>query len=135
MQRSYLRSLANSIPAIFQIGKNGMEPNSIRQFDEALEARELVKASVMRNSPLTAREAAERLAVELGADVIQVLGNLLYCTGNQKRTRLYNFSKKPSRYKALAAVRFHWKSGHARTCFQADIPCILVSCRNAPSRA
>ena len=59
-------------------------PNSIRQFDEALEARELVKASVMRNSPLTAREAAERLAVELGADVIQVLGNLLYCTGNQK---------------------------------------------------
>lgn len=74
-QRSYLRSLANNIPAIFQVGKNGLETNSIRQFDEALEARELVKASVMRNSPLTAREAADALAGELGADVIQVLGN------------------------------------------------------------
>ena len=51
MQRSYLRSLANSIPAIFQIGKNGLEPNSIRQFDEALEARELVKASVAQQPP------------------------------------------------------------------------------------
>ena len=67
-QRSYLRSLANNIPAIFQVGKNGLEANSIRQFDEALEARELVKASVMRNSPLTAREAADALAGELGAD-------------------------------------------------------------------
>ncbi len=57
------------------MGKNGLEANSIRQFDEALEARELVKASVMRNSPLTAREAADALAGELGADVIQVLGN------------------------------------------------------------
>lgn len=74
-QRSYLRSLANNIPAIFQVGKNGLEANSIRQFDEALEARELVKASVMRNSPLTAREAADALAGELEADVIQVLGN------------------------------------------------------------
>ena len=92
MQRSYLRSLANSIPAIFQIGKNGLEPNSIRQFDEALEARELVKASVMRNSPLTAREAAERLAVELGADVIQVLATFVLYR-ESKRTRLYNFSK------------------------------------------
>lgn len=74
-QRSYLRSLANRIPSIFQIGKNGLEPNSIKQFDEALEARELVKASVLRNAPLTAREAAESLAAELGAEVIQVLGN------------------------------------------------------------
>ena len=74
-QRSYLRSLANNIPAIFQVGKNGLEANCIRQFDEALEARELVKASVMRYSPLTAREAADALAGELGAEVIQVLGN------------------------------------------------------------
>jgi len=86
-QRSYLRSLANSIPAIFQVGKNGLEPNSIRQFDEALEARELVKASVMRNSPLTAREAADRLAAELGAEVIQVLGNrfVLYRESRKKK--------------------------------------------------
>jgi len=57
------------------VGKNGLEANSIKQFDDALEARELVKASVMRNSPLTAREAADILAEKLGAEVIQVVGN------------------------------------------------------------
>ena len=87
-QRSYLRSLANSIPAIFQVGKNGLEPNSIRQFDEALEARELVKASVMRNSPLTAREAADTLAGELGAEVIQVLGNRFVLYRESKKNKV-----------------------------------------------
>ena len=47
-QRSYLRGLANSIPAIFQIGKGGIDENVIKQFGDALEARELVKASVLR---------------------------------------------------------------------------------------
>lgn len=87
-QRSYLRSLANSIPAIFQVGKNGLEPNSIRQFDEALEARELVKASVMRNSPLTAREAADTLAGELRAEVIQVLGNRFVLYRESKKNKV-----------------------------------------------
>lgn len=74
-QRSYLRGLANSLPAIFQIGKNGIEDNVIRQFEEALEARELVKASVLKNSIYTAREAAEEVAQAVGADVVAVLGN------------------------------------------------------------
>lgn len=74
-QRGYLRGLANGIPAIFQVGKNGLEANSIRQFDEALEARELVKASVMKNSILTAREASEMIASEVNAEIIQVLGS------------------------------------------------------------
>jgi RNA-binding protein len=74
-QRSYLRGLANTIPAIFQVGKNGIDENVIRQFEEALEARELVKASVLRNSLYTAREAAEEVAQAVGADVVGVLGN------------------------------------------------------------
>ncbi len=74
-QRSYLRSLANTIPAIFQVGKNGIDENVIRQFDEALEARELVKASVLKNSVYTAREAGEELAQAIEADVVSVIGN------------------------------------------------------------
>lgn len=86
-QRGFLRGLANGIPAIFQVGKNGLEPNSIRQFDEALEARELIKASVMRNSILSSREASETIASELNAEVIQVLGNrfVLYRESKNKK--------------------------------------------------
>lgn len=74
-QRSYLRSLANTLPAIFQVGKNGIDENVIRQFQEALEARELVKASVLKNSFYTAREAVEELAQAVDAEVVAVVGN------------------------------------------------------------
>lgn len=74
-QRSYLRSLANVIPAIFQIGKGGISDNVINQFDEALEARELVKGTVLKNSEYSAREVCEMLADELGAEIVQVIGN------------------------------------------------------------
>ncbi len=73
-QRSYLRSLANSVPAIFQIGKNGIDENVIRQFRETLEARELVKASVLKNSIYTAREACEELAKAVDAEIVSVIG-------------------------------------------------------------
>ena len=42
-QRAYLRGLANKIDAIFQVGKNGISDNLIRQVNDALEARELIK--------------------------------------------------------------------------------------------
>jgi RNA-binding protein len=74
-QRSYLRGLANTIPAIFQVGKNGIEDNVVRQFEEALEARELVKASVLKNSIYTAREAVEELAQAVDAEVVSVMGS------------------------------------------------------------
>ncbi|HEY8422399.1 MAG TPA: ribosome assembly RNA-binding protein YhbY [Thermoclostridium sp.] len=74
-QRSYLRSLANVIPAIFQVGKGGITDNVINQFDEALEARELVKGTVLKNSEYSAREVCEMLANELGAEIVQVIGN------------------------------------------------------------
>jgi RNA-binding protein len=74
-QRSYLRSLANSIPAIFQVGKNGIDENVVRQFEEALEARELVKASVLKNSFYTAREACEEIAQAVNAEIVSVMGN------------------------------------------------------------
>jgi RNA-binding protein len=74
-QRSYLRSLSNTIPAIFQIGRNGIDENVIRQFEEALEARELVKSSVLRNSAYTAREAGNEIAEAVRADVVSVLGS------------------------------------------------------------
>lgn len=74
-QRSYLRRLANTIDPIFQIGKGGVGDNLIKQFNDALEARELVKATVLRNADDGAREICEEIAEKTGAEVVQVIGN------------------------------------------------------------
>ena len=73
-QRAYLRSLSQSLDTIFQIGKGGIGEQTIKQIDDALEARELIKLRVLETSPLTSREAANEVAEKLGADVVQVIG-------------------------------------------------------------
>jgi len=73
-QRSFLRALANDIEPIFQIGKGGLNDNMITQFNDALEARELVKVSVLKNSLEDARELCNEAARLTGADVVQVIG-------------------------------------------------------------
>jgi len=92
-QRSYLRGLANNIPAIFQVGKGGIDDNTIKQFDEALEARELVKASVLKNSLYTAREAAEEIAQALGADVVAVIGRKFVLYKESRNNKVINLPK------------------------------------------
>ncbi|RBP39558.1 ribosome assembly RNA-binding protein YhbY [Garciella nitratireducens] len=74
-QRSYLRGLANSIPTIFQIGKEGINENLVKQILDALEARELIKISVLNNSLLDPKEVANELVVMVEGDVVQVIGN------------------------------------------------------------
>jgi len=74
-QRSYLKSLANSIEPIFQIGKNGVSENVIKQFDEALEARELVKAVLLKNSTEDIRDVCEYIAERTRAEIVQIIGN------------------------------------------------------------
>ena len=58
-QRAYLRSLSVNLPAIMQIGKGGLGENLIKTVDDALEAKELIKLSVLENSDETARSAAD----------------------------------------------------------------------------
>ena len=74
-QRAYLRGLANPITAILQIGKNGINENLIQQVDDALEARELIKLSVLETAPEDNRSLAESLAAATNSDVVQVIGN------------------------------------------------------------
>ena len=73
-QRSQLRSLANGIDTIIHIGKDGIGPNLVKQADDALEARELIKGKVLENSMLSAREGAEELARATRSQVVQVIG-------------------------------------------------------------
>ena len=74
-QRAYLRSLANELPAIFQIGKGGITDNLIQEVNNALEARELVKVHVLNNSLLTTRQACDELARLTNSEPVQVIGN------------------------------------------------------------
>ncbi|GAA0718704.1 ribosome assembly RNA-binding protein YhbY [Clostridium malenominatum] len=74
-QRSYLRSLAHNIDPIFQVGKGGVEENFLKQVDDALEARELIKISVLNNSGLEAREASDIICEELKCEGVQAIGN------------------------------------------------------------
>ena len=73
-QRAQLRGLANSIDTILHVGKEGIGDNLVKQADDALEARELIKGKVLENCLLTSREAAEELAQKTRSDVVQVIG-------------------------------------------------------------
>ena len=85
-QRAQLRGLANGIDTILHVGKDGLGDNLIKQADDALEARELIKGRVLENSMLTAREAAEELAGKARAEVVQVIGTkfVLYRQSHRK---------------------------------------------------
>lgn len=73
-QRAMLRGMANSLEPIFQVGKGGINDQLIRQVDETLEKRELIKITTLENTPETSREAADIIAEQTGADVVQVIG-------------------------------------------------------------
>lgn len=76
-QRAYLRGLGHVQSAIFQIGKGGINDNMIKQLDDALEARELIKITVLETALMSARSACEELCGTLGAEPVQCIGNKL----------------------------------------------------------
>jgi len=73
-QRAYLRGLANTMEPILHAGKGGISDAMIKQADDALEARELIKGKVLETAPGTAREVAEEIAAKVNAEVVQVIG-------------------------------------------------------------
>jgi RNA-binding protein len=85
-QRSFLRSMANTMEPIFQLGKNGIEEAFLKQVDDALEARELIKISVLNNSGYEAREASDAICEELKCEGIQAIGSkiVLYRKSSKK---------------------------------------------------
>ena len=72
-QRAQLRGMAANLDTIVHVGKDGIGDNLVKQVNDALEARELIKGRVLENS--TAREAAEELKVAARCEVVQVIGS------------------------------------------------------------
>ena len=85
-QRAQLRGLANSIDTILIVGKDGIGDNLVKQANDALEARELIKGRVLENSLLSPREAAEELAPLTRSEIVQVIGTkfVLYRPSHKK---------------------------------------------------
>lgn len=74
-QRAQLRALANPIDTVVMVGKGGFSEQLYKTADEAITARELIKGKVLENCEFSAREAADTIAEQLGADVVQVIGS------------------------------------------------------------
>lgn len=74
-QRAQLRGLANGIDTILIIGKEGIGDNLVKQANDALEAREIIKCRVLENSLLTAREACDELSRLTRSEQVQVIGS------------------------------------------------------------
>ena len=73
-QRAKLRGMTQNIETIAQFGKNELSPEQITMVEQMLTKRELIKCSVLENSPYTARELANILAEETGAVAVDAIG-------------------------------------------------------------
>ncbi|MBQ4522691.1 MAG: ribosome assembly RNA-binding protein YhbY [Lachnospiraceae bacterium] len=73
-QRAYLKGLAMNIDPIFQIGKSSLTPEVTEAIREAIDKRELIKISVLKNCLDDPKEIANVLAERTRAQVVQVIG-------------------------------------------------------------
>lgn len=88
-QRAYLGGEASTLNPIFQIGKSSLTPELITALDEALEKRELIKISVLKNCADDPREIASVIAERTRSDVVKVIG---------KKIILFRQAKKNSKF-------------------------------------
>ena len=88
-QRAYLKGLAMTMDPVFQIGKASLTPENTAAIDEALEARELIKITVLKNCLDDGRAIAEVLAERTRSEVVQVNGKkiVLYRPAKKKEKR------------------------------------------------
>ncbi len=89
-QRAYLKGLAMTMDPIFQIGKNSLTPEFTKAVQEALEARELIKISVLQNCLDDPKELASMIAERTRSQVVQVIGKkiVLYKEGKDDKKKI-----------------------------------------------
>ncbi|MCM3705235.1 MULTISPECIES: ribosome assembly RNA-binding protein YhbY [Cytobacillus] len=89
-QKRLLRSKAHHLSPIFQVGKGGVNENMIKQVGEALEARELLKVSVLQNCEEDRDAVAQQLSEGAKADVVQIIGNIIVLYKESKENKQIN---------------------------------------------
>ena len=93
-QRSYLRSLAHNVDPMVYIGKAGVTDNVIKEIDQCLEARELVKIKLQEGAVLDAKATANELAPVLGAEFVQAIGRKFTLYRESKENRQIELPRK-----------------------------------------
>lgn len=96
-QRAFLRSLAADIDTIVMVGKSGLANNIVKQTEDALTARELVKGKVLETAPIDVRECAEQLAERTNSDVVQVIGRKFVLFRENKKNPVIELPKEKKR--------------------------------------
>ncbi|MCV0022933.1 ribosome assembly RNA-binding protein YhbY [Bacillus halotolerans] len=86
-QKRFLRSKAHHLSPIFQVGKGGVNDNMIKQISEALEARELIKISVLQNCEDDKNDVAEALVKGSRAQLVQMIGNTIVLYKESKENK------------------------------------------------
>ncbi len=89
-QRAYLKSLAMNLTPVLQIGKYGLTPELTQAAAEALEARELIKISVLQNCMDDPKAMAQMIAERTHSEVVQVIGKkiVLYKEGKEEKKKI-----------------------------------------------
>ena len=86
-QRSYLKGLANQLDPLVFIGKADLTDTVIKEIDNVLNARELVKVKIQESSLLDPKETANKLADMLGAEFVQAIGRKFVLYRESKENR------------------------------------------------
>ncbi|ARV47269.1 RNA-binding protein [Bacillus subtilis] len=86
-QKRFLRSKAHHLTPIFQVGKGGVNDNMIKQIAEALEARELIKVSVLQNCEEDKNVVAEALVKGSRSQLVQTIGNTIVLYKESKENK------------------------------------------------
>jgi RNA-binding protein len=86
-QKRLLRSKAHHLNPIFQVGKGGVNENMIKQIEEALEVRELIKISVLQNCEEDRDTVAEELSKGAAAELVQIIGNTIVLYKESKENK------------------------------------------------
>ena len=89
-QRAYLRVLANTIDPIFQIGKNGLTDVLIQQLDDALEARELIKITILETAPENVKDLGNKISERTNSIFVQAVGNKITLFRQKKKNSKIN---------------------------------------------
>jgi len=74
-QRASLRKIAATLQPIFQIGKQGVTENLMKQLDDALEAREIIKITILETAGEDTKELCNEIAEALNAEPVQAIGS------------------------------------------------------------
>lgn len=95
-QRAYLKGLAMTLDPIFQIGKSALTPEITEAISEALEARELIKITILKNCMDDPKEMARTLAERTHSELVQIIGKkiVLYRESKDKKKIILPVEKK-----------------------------------------